>query len=1220
MGIRWSANADRCIATFVLLACAATAPAARGELAATAGIELGPWYCAGPFKQNPLGLHRDEFEVVFPPQSQVLAAGAGAIDLAVTWQVKLLPGMTDPVRRWVRHDEWADGYVNPLPVGPPPMKSETCYLYRTLRAKTATALSMRVDALDNIAAWLNGRSLGVAHNSQRDGASRFPASLVVQLPLEPGENRLLIKITSMHGVHGFAFALPPIIPSSDFVPGQGIRSLHRDLGLPGVCAGSSPTPSAGRGGAPSYYVRRKTWQETWIASRTEVVKAGLDPRSAKTAAVRQALWQYTQADFSDAASQQEIAWAYADNVWNGYWETGDLKALHQNYRAVVTKTLGLSSQHAAALPAPGGKAELMAIIQRYRSARLQAERLTRPAGFQFDVTPLPMFDPPLLAMQQALDRRLPTSAGKAYLDRLADLKARLSRSGEPSRFIREYWEKEASTLPLIALLQCPPFYINAIAPYTSGGAAPASICVFDPAHPDRPPRVVFHEPQTAIYDMNLSYDARTIFFSARRKGGPWHIFEIGVDGGNLKQITSGDSSNISPVLLPNGELMFVSTRAGNHVVCQQGEAGRLYVCNRDGSSVRCVSGNTLSDHTPQVMNDGRVMFTRWDYGVDKNVFCRQKIWTMHPDGTRAQLFFGNTIEDPNGFWQARAIPGRSELVCVLGPHHNYQAGMIGLVWNELGIEAPRGAGFRWVTRELPAIGDTTLPWGYRNPYPLNEHQFLVSWGGDGEEKNRLYLLDDRGNRHCLYEAPGRLGCWNPLALEPRTAPPVIPPQNENPSWAYRDPLEAEQRPDESVPGTPLLRDVYEGIGANVARGEIKAIQIIEQVPRGKANQGDAIFGHWTIVGRGTMFVRRLIGVVPVERDGSACFTAPAVRDVSFNALDAEGRVVRAMGSTTHVMPGEQVSCIGCHEHRGVAPPAGRSLVPLAAQRAPSVPQFPAWTHHGILDFCTVVQPVLDKYCVECHGGPTPKAALDLSGDKTHLFNMAYDTLLDRGLVHYIPSAGTGHTEDTAKARGSYVSRICRYLGADHAGKAVPLEDRQRIYAWIDANVPYYGTTRFYDARAMGARDRWYIHDRSQWFHKDFAPVFHRRCMDCHKRYVSPQTYNFNPGGDGRILVTSRVWNELALSQFQLGHGRISGTGQYGPDYRINLTHPVWSQMLTAPLAKAAGGLGLCEDKDGGPIFRSTTDPDYRAMLAALQEGKAALDAHPREDDVSAASR
>ena len=236
----------------------------------------------------------------------------------------------------------------------------------------------------------------------------------------------------------------------------------------------------------------------------------------------------------------------------------------------------------------------MAIIQRYRSARLQAERLTRPAGFQFDVTPLPMFDPPLLAMQQALDRRLPTSAGRAYLDRLADLKARLSRSGEPSRFIREYWEKEASTLPLIALLQCPPFYINAIAPYTSGGAAPASICVFDPAHPDRPPRVVFHEPQTAIYDMNLSYDARTIFFSARRKGGPWHIFEIGVDGGNLKQITSGDSSNISPVLLPNGELMFVSTRAGNHVVCQQGEAGRLYVCNRDGSSVRCVSGNTLS--------------------------------------------------------------------------------------------------------------------------------------------------------------------------------------------------------------------------------------------------------------------------------------------------------------------------------------------------------------------------------------------------------------------------------------------------------------------------------------------------------------------------------------------------------------------------------------------------------------------------------------------------
>ena len=100
-------------------------------------------------------------------------------------------------------------------------------------------------------------------------------------------------------------------------------------------------------------------------------------------------------------------------------------------------------------------------------------------------------------------------------------------------------------------------------------------------------------------------------------------------------------------------------------------------------AVRKVSGNTLSDHTPQVLNDGRVLFTRWDYGIDKNVFCRQNLWTMNPDGTGFRLFGSNTKEDPDGFWHARAIPGRPEVVCVFGPHHSNHGGMIGLVWNRM---------------------------------------------------------------------------------------------------------------------------------------------------------------------------------------------------------------------------------------------------------------------------------------------------------------------------------------------------------------------------------------------------------------------------------------------------------------------------------------------------------------------------------------------------------
>jgi len=968
------------------------------------------------------------------------------------------------------------------------MKNETCYLYRTIAASRPQTVDVRIYALDNIRMWLNGTLVAEAGNPARHAASRFAAGLIAQLNLERGQNRLLIKITSMHGLHGFAFAMPPFTPSNSFRPGQGIRSVP-----------------------PS----------------------------------------------KDPASLVRV--------------------------------------------------------------------------FRFDIAPIPMYDPPTLKMAEDLEESVPsTPAGAAYIKRLSALREKIGpcvatlRADEPvsesdttqaATAIEEFWAREVARLPPIAFIRCPPFPINAIAPYTARGAAPASICVVDPAQPEKPPRVVFHDPAMVLFDMNLSYDAKTLLFSGRGKApGGWQIYEIGVDGTGLRQITSGPSSNISPVLLPNGEIMFVSTRAETRVMCQKQPSGLLYVCNRDGGNVRKVSGNTLSDHTPQLMNDGRVIFTRWDYGIDKNVFCRQNLWTMNPGGTGFQLFGSNTKEDPNGFWQARAIPGRPEVVCVFGPHHSYHAGMIGLVWNNAVGRARdrRGEGFRWVTTELPTIGDTTLPWGYQDPYPLNEHQFIVSYGGDGGNKNRLYLMDDRGNRRLLYEAEGKLGCWSPLPLKARKRPPVIPPQSSNPEFAEEDPVETNRNPSDELTGTFIVQDVYQGLRPHVKRGEIKALQILEQIPRSREMGGPSLWGQWVAMSRGTMYARRLIGTVPVEEDGSAHFTAPALRDISFNALDAEGRAIRRMGSTLHVIPGETQSCIGCHEKRGTSVSAETAQV-IAAKRPASVPTYPEWTKKGVLDFCTVVQPVLDKHCVECHSGPTPAAAMDLSGDKTHYHNMAYDMLLDRGFVHYIPIAGTGHEEGTAKTRGAYVSRIRERMETDACCPKLPLEERKKIYAWIDANVPYYGTYVHTDTRTYGARDRWYVTDKNGWFRKDFVPVFDRRCLGCHGRHVKPQTYNYNPGGDGTIMVTSEVWDDIALSQFQHGHGRISMIGQYGPSHRINLTHPEWSRMLTAPLAKDQGGFGFCKNADGSPVFNNRSDPDYKLMLAALRKGHERLMANPRVD-------
>ena len=1052
------------------------------------GPQPGSWYCIGPFKDKLLGLHLTSFDHVFGPETAAIKAGGQLIDLEQSFKAQHFTGKQNPIRKWEKHPEWVDGYLNYLPIGPPPMKNETCYLYRTITAPQVMTAQIRIYALDNIRMWLNGEFVAQAANPNRDGASRFAAGMVTTINLKQGENRLLIKITSMHGMHGFAFAMPPFTPSNNFTPGQSIKSI--------------PTSKA-----PASIVN----------------------------------------------------------------------------------------------------------------------------NFRFDITPIPMYDPPTLKMAEDLEQSVQsTPQGAEYIRKLTELKNKISttqtdlQTGKPvsnkdiktaANTIDEFWKNETAALPPIAFIKCPPFHVNAIAPYISTGAHPASICVFDPCQPHKIPRVIFHDPAMTLFDMNLSYDAETIFFSARGKvEGGWHIYEIGIDGKGLKQITTGYSSNISPVLLPNGEIMFVSTRAETRVMCQTQPSGLLYVCNRDGSNVRKVSGNTLSDHTPQVMNDGRVIFTRWDYGIDKNVFCRQNLWTMNPDGTGFQLFGSNTKEDPDGFWQARAIPGRPEVVCVFGPHHDYHAGMIGMVWNiPVGrARDRRGEGFRWVTSELPTISDMTLSWGFQDPWPINEHQFIVSWGGDGDYKNRLYLLDDRGNRRLLFEAKGNLGCWSPLPLRPRKRPPVIPSQSSNPQFVEKDPVDTNKNPSDHLTGTFIVQDVYKGLGSHIKRGEIKELQIIEQVPRSREMHGPSLWGHWVEMSRGTMYARRLIGTVPVEKDGSAHFTAPALRDISFNALDAEGKVIRHMGATLHIMPGEIQSCIGCHEVRGSSPPVKNSHV-IASKRPASIPQYPEWTEKGILDFTRVVQPVLDKHCIQCHSGPTPAGNMDLSGDKTHYHSMAYDMLLDRGMAHYIPIAGTGHEEGTAKARGSYISRIRKHIETNICCKKLPLEARKRIYAWIDANVPYYGTYVHTDTTTYGARDRWYVTDANGWFRKDFVGVFNRRCLTCHKEYVTPQTYNFNPGGNGTIMVTSKVWDEMALSQFQHGHGRISMIGQYGPSHRINLTHPEWSRMLTAPLAKSSGGLQLCKENNGDPVFRDRNDPDYKLMLTALKKGHERLMENPRVD-------
>jgi mono/diheme cytochrome c family protein len=402
------------------------------------------------------------------------------------------------------------------------------------------------------------------------------------------------------------------------------------------------------------------------------------------------------------------------------------------------------------------------------------------------------------------------------------------------------------------------------------------------------------------------------------------------------------------------------------------------------------------------------------------------------------------------------------------------------------------------------------------------------------------------------------------------------------------------------------------------------------------------WGHTPIISRGTVHVRREIGLVPVEADGSAHFTVPALRSISLNVLNAEGMALMRMGSDMHVMPGETQSCIGCHENRkgGLAPPP-LARQPLAAAHPPVTPTPADWGTDGIIDYQKVVQPVWDAYCISCHSGRTPKAGIDLTGDRTRFFCESYDHLVERALVDWFQPFANDYDENTPRTLGAIVSRIRPKLeDPKHCGKVIPPEMRRRVWAWIDANVPYYGTYTYAtvpDARGNpitrgpGARCSWQVDGgwnakswrtssggRPHWFYDGVKPVFDKRCMDCHQR----ETYNGGTWGfgggpmDQAMAVSSRLWQDRGLAA-HMATERYGTSILYGPEFRINLTRPENSALLTAPLAKAAGGRGLCNSADGSPVFATADDPDYQTMLRGIRVAQARLYAWPRVDMATA---
>lgn len=632
--------------------------------------------------------------------------------------------------------------------------------------------------------------------------------------------------------------------------------------------------------------------------------------------------------------------------------------------------------------------------------------------------------------------------------------------------------------------------------YRPGGA----LKVLDLAHGGKTRTLVATE-QGVVRDPDVRADGQRIVFAMRNgRDEAFQIYEIAADGTGLARRTrSTPATDIDPAYLPDGRIVFASTRDPKYCGCNRHIQCNLFVMDPDGGRVLQISRNTLFDSRPAVMDDGRILYDRWEY-VDSMYGPRFSLWTVNPDGTQHALYCSNNDWAPGAAFDARQIPGTDRAVAVFGACHDRPWGAMVVLDRRRGLDGMSPVVRSWPADIRPYMDDPPqyrlgenntqmidtfrhLPLKYEDPYPLADRAtgrgagkyFLCSrslelqhpWAVDcglswsckgmveGKERTGIFLVDIFGNEILLHaEEPG---CFDPMPLAARSRPPIVPSRVD-----YTH-----------TTGTFYVADVYRGSGMEqVRRGTVRWLRIIEAPP--KRNWTPRMWDRDTNQAPAMNFNctnnKGILGDVPVEADGSVYVEVPADRFVFFQLLDADKMMVQSMRSGTSLMPGERAGCVGCHEARLEGAGYTNVSAPLAALRRGPQPLQSWYGPTREFNYLTEVQPVFDRRCVQCHDyGKDAGKTLNLAADIGLVFNTSYLDLHLKSALRWEPDV-PGQPKRIIKvihdgppevlppyAWGSHRSRLIDVLRKGHYEVELSDEDLARIVTWVDMNAPYYGS-------------------------------------------------------------------------------------------------------------------------------------------------------------------
>ncbi len=558
-------------------------------------------------------------------------------------------------------------------------------------------------------------------------------------------------------------------------------------------------------------------------------------------------------------------------------------------------------------------------------------------------------------------------------------------------------------------------------------------------------------PVGEITHPDLSFDGKRVLFvfcdhSVQEKDQRrFCIYEANLETGDVRQVTGTATDTLDtwegrqtvliedfdPCYLPDGGMAFVSTRCQTFGRCHGTRYTPVYLLFRgelDGTGIRQISFGEANEWDPSVLHDGRLVYTRWDY-INRHDTIFQSLWVTRPDGSATEHFYGNYTRNPCMIAETLAIPGSHKVVATATAHHGYTHG------STIVVDPLKGRdGEEPLTRITPEVKFPETERGrgrYVTPYPLNEDLFLVSYLEDS--RYAIYLVDTLGGRELVYR-DASVGCYSPIPLRPRTKPPVIRP--------------AAQLASVPETGTFYLQDIYEST-ESIEPGSIKSLRI------------NRLFGQPTrakpaLSLSNNEIIKGIIGTVPVDENGSVAFQAPAGVPLQFQALDENGMAVMTMRSSVYLQAGEVTACVGCHESRRSTPVA---TIPQNVQvHTPKPPAGPQYA--GGFSFARSVQPVLDRYCIDCHGLDSEIAGgINLLGTPTK-YNTAHDALTRRKDLVAIAYRNREHPVSRPKDYFAHAGGLAELLLEGHEGVELDRESFERIVAWLDLNAQYYGDYSF----------------------------------------------------------------------------------------------------------------------------------------------------------------